>query len=1199
MDIRDALKYRVLVLDGAMGTMIQKFWLTEADFRGERFKNAAGTMKGNNDALSITKPDIIEEVHCRYLEAGADIISTNTFGANRISMADYWMEGCIREMNLAAVAVARKAADEFSERHRRSRRFVAGSIGPTNRTASISPDVMNPAFRAVTFDELRDAYREQIDAFIEGGVDAVLFETCFDTLNLKAGLMAANEAFEAAGREIPLMVSFTIGDKSGRILSGQTLEAAVASIAHVNLLSIGLNCSFGAKQLKPYIRVMGKMARCFVSAHPNAGLPNALGEYDETPKSMAAQIKEYIDEGLVNIIGGCCGTTPDHIAAIAKIAASGRVRYSERESRRFVVSGLEPYSTAAFTKVGERCNVAGSRKFLRLIREKKYDDALDTARSQIEHGAHILDINVDDGLIDGVEEMTTFLNLIASEPDVARAPVMIDSSDWNVIEAGLKCVQGKCIVNSISLKNGEADFLNKAKKIRAYGAAVVAMAFDEQGQAESFERKREVCKRMYSLLTEKAKFNPNDIIFDPNILSIATGIEEHNNYAVNFIRATEWIKRSLPGAKVSGGVSNLSFSFRGNTALREAMHAVFLYHAVRAGMDMGIVDPESNMAADSIPYKLRILLENVILNSSADAVEKLMEHVNATAATGSAGSAGNAADSAVRWRKEPLNERLKHAMVNGISEFLEEDLQEALKVYRSPAEIIDGPLMEGINTAGNLFGEGKMFLPQVVKSARTMKRAVSFLQPHIEAGMKAGSRKAGKILLATVRGDVHDIGKNITSVVLSCNNCEVIDMGVMIPAEDIVNKAIETGADIIGLSGLITPSLNEMAAVAQEMEKTGLKIPLMVGGATTSRLHTALKIAPVYSGAVIQVADASRAVPAVSSLLNAKTKDAFIAKIKDEQQAMRDKQAVKPELVSLEYARKHPYTADFSKYVPPKPSFTGNRVVEDITVGDLAPYIDWNFLLSAWDIPQKSRDAAASGLLSDAREMLSEWVAGNSRKIRAVVGFYPVMKDGDSLILDHGGSRAVIPFLRQQEKREDDVYKSLVDFIHPAGDYIGLFVVTAGEGAKRCDCGSKHDTDDYRAILEQTLMDRLAEAAAEYLHALVRKKYWGYEPEVALPAGATAEGKYRGIRPASGYPACPDLSLNFTLNEILEPAKIGVGFTANGAITPLASVAGFYFANPEAKYFHTGRIDGEQLRDYSAIKGFAADSFLASIISLS
>ncbi|MDR0686034.1 MAG: methionine synthase [Dysgonamonadaceae bacterium] len=1190
--LNEILHNRILVLDGAMGTMVQKYGLTENDFRGTEFVGIKGQLQGNNDALCITRPDVIGEIHTKYLQAGADIITTCSFGSNRISQADYGMERYVRELNLAAARLARKTADEFTRKNPDKPRFVAGTISPTNKAASISPDVANPAYRAVGFDELREVYREQIDALIEGGINVLLFETCFDTLNLKAGLFAAQEAFAASGKEIPVMVSFTIGDKSGRILSGQTIGAAVASIAHVKLLSVGLNCSFGAKDVKPYLKELSEIAPCYLSAHPNAGLPNSLGCYDETPASMASQIREYLEEKLVNIIGGCCGTTPEHIAAIAETVAqtsgnSGHRRLLHQdETSTLTLSGLETLTLDAnhpqFTLIGERCNVAGSRKFLRLIKEKQYEKALETARHQAEDGADILDLNVDDGLLDGVAEMTNFLNLMGSEPDIARLPVMLDSSDWDILEAGLKCVQGKSIVNSISLKNGEADFIGKARRIRAYGAAVIAMAFDERGQADTYGRKIEICGRMYRLLTEEAGFRPSDIIFDPNILAIATGIEEHSNYAVDFIRTVSWIKENLRGSKVSGGVSNLSFAFRGNDRIREAMHVVFLHHAARAGMDMGIVNPSSRLRYEDIPQDFLVLLEDVIFNRRTDSAERLLDYARLSGEGGGAVDATTVVRSS-QWRGYSLAERLRHAIIKGISEYMEEDLSEALKVY-SPLEIIDGPLMGGLNVVGDLFGEGKMFLPQVVKSARTMKHAVAFLQPYIESGDK-GNAKSGRILMATVKGDVHDIGKNIVSVVLSCNNYEVIDIGVMVPAERIVEEAIDNKVDAIGLSGLITPSLHEMSVVARRMEHCGLKIPLLIGGATTSGLHTALKIAPLYGGTVVRISDASRAVPVVGALLNCATKDSYSEQVREEQRLLREGPAESRPLVSLSYAREHALRIDFSGYTPPRPMFTGSRVIEYISVSELVPYIEWSFLLTAWKFPARSESPEALELLSDARRMLSGW--SSDKRVRAVIGFYPACRDGDSLRLSlNSGAVCTVPFLRQQERRDDDVYKSLADFISPLGDYVGLFAVTAGNADGSC---FRHDRDDYLSLLGQTLLDRLAEAAAEYLHERVRRYYWGYSPDEMPLSAEGGKRRYRGIRPASGYPSCPDLSLNFFLDEVLDLGKIGIGFTLNGAINPPASVAGFYFAHPDAKYFMVGSIDSEQLADYADRKGISKE----------
>ena len=1201
MDLLEkCLKERVLILDGAMGTMIQRYNLTEEDYRGTQFAHLPGQMKGNNDMLCITRPEVIRAIHAEYLDAGVDIIETNSFSSTTISMADYSMESYIRDLNLAAARVARDVADEYTRKNPDKPRFVAGSIGPTNKTASISPDVSNPAFRGITFDELRIAFQEQITALIEGGVDVLLIETAFDTLNVKAALMAAENAMAELGKEIPVMISFTIAGKSGRILSGQTLAAALASVSHAKLLSVGLNCSFGARDMKPFLKELGRIAPCYISAYPNAGLPNSLGQYDETPETMALQIQEYIDEGLVNIIGGCCGTSPAHIAqyeAIILKSCSPQSRETTVGEGSLFLSGLDVLEITPqnnFINVGERCNVAGSRKFLRLIKEKKYEEALEIARKQVDDGAQILDINVDDGLLDGVQEITTFLNLIASEPDIARVPIMVDSSDWNIIEAGLKCLQGKSIVNSISLKAGEADFLAKARKIKSYGAAVVAMAFDEKGQADTYERKIEICGRMYHLLVNEAGFNPCDIIFDPNILAIATGIEEHAGYALAFIEATEWIKKNLPGAKVSGGVSNLSFSFRGNDYLRESMHSVFLYHNIKKGMDMGIVNPSTKVTYNDIPQDLLLLIEDVIFNRRADAAERLIEF-----AQNSDASLAQQESKQQEWRALPLEERLQYALVKGIVEYLEEDLAEALRVYSNPIDIIDKPLMGGLGVVGSLFGEGKMFLPQVVKSARTMKKAVAILQPAIEACKTADSEKAGKILIATVKGDVHDIGKNITGVILSCNNYDVVDIGVMVPPEEIIRKAQEHEVDMIALSGLITPSLQEMAFVASEMEKAGFSLPLMIGGATTSQLHTALKIDPLYHGAVVHVTDASQAVPIANKLLNADTKESFIKGIKDNYHSLRENADKKTELVSLDYAKKHPFVIDWTNYVVPKPTIEESRVIENISVKTVAPYVNWSAFLAAWKLPAKyvgylklkenersawvqyfpekdvSKLREAIQLLDEAQKMLSEWSANEVDWLKAIIGFYPVKVEGDFLVINNTQHR--IPFLRQQEKREDNIYKSLLDFICPLGDYLGLFAITAGQHSEsHCDCGHEHDT--YQSMLEQILRDRLVEAASEFLHEKIRKEYWGYAPKEPM-----------GIRPASGYPIHPDISLNFLIDDLLQMDRIGVSLTPNGAIYPVASVAGMYIAHPDSDYFMVGKIDDEQLSDYACRRGIPVE----------
>ena len=1189
------LKNRILILDGAMGTMIQRFDLQEEDYRGERFRDLSGQMKGNNDLLSLTRPDIIQSIHARYLEAGSDIIETNTFNANTISMSDYGMESHVREMNLRSASIAKEIAGKYTELNPEKPRFVAGSIGPTNKSASISPDVSNPAFRNVTFDELYSAYKEQIEALIEGGVDLLLIETIFDTLNAKAALMAAEHVMKALRKEIPVMLSFTIAGKSGRILSGQTLEAALASVAHASLLSIGLNCSFGADDMKPFLKELSRIAPCYISAYPNAGLPNNLGQYDETPETMAGKVAGFIDEKLVNIIGGCCGTSPEHIAEYTRLLRGAIPRKPVAFNPDLVLSGLDALeikntnTQAQFLVIGERCNVAGSRKFLRLIKEKNYDEALDIARKQVEAGARVLDINVDDGLLDGATEMTTFLNLIASEPDIARVPVMIDSSDWNIIEAGLKVLQGKSIVNSTSLKNGEEDFLDKAAKIRSFGAAVIAMAFDEKGQADTFERKIEVCKRMYCLLTEKSGFRPSDIIFDPNVLAIATGIESHNTYALDFIRATEWIKLNLPGAKVSGGVSNLSFSFRGNNYLREAMHTVFLYHCIGKGLDMGIVNPSVALTYEEIPASLVNLIEDVLFNRYPEAVEKLTEFAQS--------NSGQLAEKKTHTTDRSLSveDRLKNALIKGNDEYLEPDISEALQTYSNPMDIIDRVLMDGMNTVGGLFGEGKMFLPQVVKTARTMRKAVSLLQPAIEESKQKGAKKAGKILIATVKGDVHDIGKNIVGVILSCNNYEVIDIGVMVPPEEIIAKAKEYEVDMIALSGLITPSLQEMAFVASEMEKSGFSIPLIIGGATTSQLHTALKIDPLYHGPVVHVSDASLAVPEVSKLLNPVIRDEYIHEVKENYERLRSGIENKKDLMSLDFARQHPFVAN--EYIPVEPKVKGRRLIESVEIKSLLPYMNWASFLAAWRLPvkyahyldyadekeqkswinsfpseEKEKLEESILLMTEAIKILDHWILQNQQPVKAIIGFYPLTRMEEKIRVEEKD----IYFLRQQEKREDNVYNSLVDFFQEE-DYVGMFVVTAGNDS---NCNCEHCKDSYNEILTHTLRDRLVEAASEYLHEKVRKEYWGYAPDERFTPKELQKAPYQGIRPASGYPIHPDLSLNFLIDEFLDMGAIGVNLTPNGALSPTSTIAGLYIAHPDAFYFRVGKIGEDQIVDY-------------------
>ena len=1208
------LKERILILDGGLGTMIQGFKLTEQDYRGERFADSPSEQKGNNDLLNITRPDVIKAIHRQYLDAGADIFATNTFNANAISMEDYGMQAYTREINVAAGKLAREVADSFMAEHPERRVFVGGSIGPTNKTASMSPDVSDPAYRAVTYMDLYQAYKEQVEGLIEGGVDIILFETTFDTLNVKAGLDAAETVLREKGIALPIMLSFTLSAQGGRTFSGQTIKAALASIQHANIISIGLNCSFGANEMKPYLAELAQNAPYFISTHPNAGLPNSFGSYDETPELMASHVKPFIEEGLVNIIGGCCGTTPAHIAQYPALVKGAKPHIPVAKPDCLWLSGLELLEVKPennFVNIGERCNVAGSRKFLRLIKEGNYEEALTIARKQVEDGAQVIDINMDDGMLDAVKEMTTFLNLIASEPDIARVPVMIDSSKWEVIESGLMCVQGKSIVNSISLKEGEGVFLERAARIKQLGAATVVMAFDEVGQADTFERKKEICGRAYQLLVEKAGFNPQDIIFDPNVLAIATGIEEHNGYGLAFIQAVDWIKKNLPGAKVSGGVSNLSFSFRGNNYLREAMHSVFLYHAIGKGMDMGIVNPSSAVLYEDIELSLRTLLEDVILARRSEAAEELITY----AQNQQIQSDGGKEEKQEVWRELSLEERLEYALVKGVGDFLDVDLKEALNKYPRAVNIIDGPLMGGMNKVGELFGAGKMFLPQVVKTARTMKKAVTILQPAIEAEKAStDSAKAGKVVFATVKGDVHDIGKNIVSIVLSCNNYDVIDLGVMVPADVIVKTCMDEKPDLLCLSGLITPSLEEMVHVADEMQKAGLTIPIMIGGATTSKLHTAVKIAPHYACPVIHVLDASQNPLVAAKLLNTETRAAYIAELNAEYESLRASiEKKETDLVSLSEARANPVKIDWKNYNPVVPAQQGVHVISSISIEELIPYINWIFFFSAWklngrfaevaqlhgcdscraswlsSIPEADRNKASEAmqLYKDAVRMLDHLVDIKSEYCKAVYGFFPANSDGDTIRLGD----ITIPTLRQQAKREDHEYKSLADYVMPITegrtDYVGAFVVTAGVGADYLKNKLEADGDTFNSMLLQTLTDRLAEAAAEYLHQKVRTIYWGYAPEENLSISDLLKVKYQGVRPAVGYPSLPDQLLNFTLDKLLDMSQIGVQLTENGAMMPSASVSGLYFANPKSQYFMIGDIDEEQLKDYARRRGLS------------
>lgn len=1213
--IQKILKNRILILDGAMGSLIQRYKLTEEDFRGERFKDSVILQKGNNDLLNLTRPDIIETIHREYLEVGADIIETNTFNAQAISLEDYDMSHLSKEINIAAAKIARRAADDYTKRNPDKPRFVAGSIGPTNKTASMSPKVENPIYRAVTFDDLRIAYKEQIEGLVEGGVDLLLIETIFDTLNAKAALFAVEEVRKERNVDLPIMISVTLSDKAGRTLSGQTIGAFLASFEHVPYLSVGLNCSFGAHDMKPFLKELGKLSPNFISAYPNAGLPNQFGEYDETPEIMAKQIKEFIDEGLVNILGGCCGTTPAHIAQYSRLVEGAKPHVPASKSPYMWLSGLELLEAKPeinFINIGERCNVAGSRKFLRLIKEQKYEEALAIARKQVEDGAQILDVNMDEGLLDGVKEMTTFLNLVASDPDVSRIPIMIDSSKWDVLEAGLKCVQGKPVVNSISLKNGEEEFLRQARLIRSYGAAVIVMAFDETGQADRFERRIEICERAYKLLVNDG-FEAKDIIFDPNVLAIATGIEEHRNYAVDFLNTIDWIKSNLPHAKISGGVSNLSFSFRGNDYVREVMHSVFLYYAIQRGMDMGIVNPGQSVVYDDILIDLRNLVEDVIFNRRAEATDELIEY--AEKIKGEKNEQG--AQKVQEWRNFTLEERIKYSLIKGISEYLEEDLQEALQKYPKAVDIIDKPLMDGMNKVGDLFGAGKMFLPQVVKTARTMKQAVAILQPTIEAqkASSSGSNKAGKLIIATVKGDVHDIGKNIVSIILACNNYEVIDLGVMTPPEVIIQKVKEEQPDILCLSGLITPSLEEMSIVAKEMNKAGFTIPLLIGGATTSKLHTAIKIDPKYNnGSVVYVKDASQAPAVVNKLINHSTRNDFINEIKEEYSSLRESTKDKKEdLLPYSEILDKKFKIDWNSYEAPKPNVTERQVLKNIPVAEIIPYIDWKFFFHAWNLSARyasihqiddcpscrinwinsfsedEREKATEGmkLYKDAKAMLDHLVYTKADFIGATFGIYESYSDDECLYINN----IRFPMLRQQKKNDKDTYLSICDFVAPKSsgkkDYVAGFTVSAGlGGANELLSEYERQGDEYYVLLLKSVLDRLAEATTEWLHARIRKKYWGFAANENITINDMFTLKYQGIRPAVGYPSIPDQSINFLLNDdLLQSNEMGVVLTENGVMIPNATVSGIIISHPQSKYFNVGKILGDQAKTYIEKRG--------------
>jgi 5-methyltetrahydrofolate--homocysteine methyltransferase len=1219
---------RILVLDGAMGTMIQALAYDEAGFRGTRFAGFHRDVRGNNDLLILTQPRAIEDIHAAYLRVGSDIVATNTFSSTSIAQADYEMSGLAYELNLEGAKLARAAAERVSSEDGRPR-FVAGAIGPTNRTASISPDVSNPGYRAVTFDDLRKAYGEQINGLLDGGVDLLLVETIFDTLNAKAALYAIAEIGQARGIDVPVMVSGTITDKSGRLLSGQLPEAFWHSVRHARPLTIGFNCALGAEDLRAHIADIGRVADVLVCAYPNAGLPNEFGQYDESPEYMARLIGEFAASGLVNVVGGCCGTTPDHIAAIAAAVAPHKPRKIPAIEPRLRLSGLEPFeltSAIPFVNIGERTNVTGSARFRKLITAGDYTAALQVARDQVENGAQIIDVNMDEGLLDSEKAMVTFLNLVAAEPDIARVPVMVDSSKFNVIEAGLKCVQGKPVVNSISLKEGEEKFIHEAGIARRHGAAVVVMAFDEKGQADTFARKTEICRRAYDILVGRIGFSPDDIIFDPNIFAIATGLEEHNNYGVDFIEATRWIRQNLPGAHVSGGVSNLSFSFRGNEPVREAMHSVFLYHAIHAGMDMGIVNAGQMIVYDDIDPELRQTCEDVILNRDAGASERLL-----ALAEKFRGKEKKSEAQDLAWREWPVDKRLSHALVHGITEHIEADTEEARKLTARPLDVIEGPLMAGMNIVGDLFGDGKMFLPQVVKSARVMKQAVAYLMPFMEAekasnlakGESAGGRhSAGKIVLATVKGDVHDIGKNIVGIVLQCNNFEVIDLGVMVPAAKIIETARREGADIVGLSGLITPSLDEMSFLAGEMEREGFKLPLLIGGATTSRVHTAVKIDPNYrSGPVVHVNDASRAVGVVSSLLSPDRREGFAAEMRAEYakisaahfRAQADKKRLK-----LPDARANAVRIDFARTPPDKPAFLGTKSFTDYDLAELVDYIDWTPFFQTWELAgrfpailddPKVGDVARS-LYDDARKMLERIVAEKWFKAQAVIGFWPANADGDDIAVyaDEARERQIATFhtLRQQlEKREGRFNAALSDFIAPASsgvaDYIGAFVVTAGIGEDLIADRFKNANDDYSSILCKALADRLAEAFAERMHARVRREFWAYAPDENLSTEDLILEKYRGIRPAPGYPAQPDHTEKATLFALLDAENsAGVKLTESFAMWPGSSVSGLYFSHPDSYYFGVGKIERDQVEEYAARKGWSvqeAERWLAPVLN--
>jgi len=1212
------LKQRLVIFDGAMGTMIQRHRFSEEQFRGERFKAWRSDLRGNNDLLSITQPAIIADIHRAYLDAGADVISTNTFNSTAVSQADYGMQDLVGELNLEAARLARQVADEVSAASG-VQRFVAGALGPTNRTASLSPDVNDPGFRNISFDELVAAYTDVTRALIEGGVDMILIETIFDTLNAKAALFAVRQVFDQMDTELPIIVSGTITDASGRTLSGQTTEAFWNSIRHAKPMVVGLNCALGGKQLRPYVEELARIADTYVCAYPNAGLPNAFGEYDETAEETAETLREFAASGFLNMAGGCCGTTPEHIRAIVRALSGVAPRAIPSIESACRLSGLEPLTIDAnslFVNVGERTNVTGSAKFRKLIEAGDYAAAVDVARQQVANGAQIIDVNMDEGMLDSQAAMVKFLSLIAGEPDIARVPVMIDSSKWSVIEAGLKCVQGKGIVNSISLKEGEAAFLAHARLCLRYGAAVVVMAFDESGQADSIDRKVNICERAYRILTERLQFPPEDIIFDPNIFAVATGIEEHNRYSLDFIEATAAIKARMPAVSVSGGVSNVSFSFRGNDRVREAMHSVFLYHAIRAGLTMGIVNAGQLAIYEDIDAELRERVEDVILARRADATERLLE-----IAERYKGGGGQKRGDDLEWRKLPVAERLQHALIKGLDEFVFEDTEEARLQAKRPLDVIEGPLMDGMNVVGDLFGAGKMFLPQVVKSARVMKKAVSVLIPYIEQEKSGASRSNGKVVIATVKGDVHDIGKNIVGVVLQCNNFEVVDLGVMASCEKILEAATREDANLIGLSGLITPSLDEMVHVAKEMQRLGYKQPLLIGGATTSPAHTAVKIDPQYAGAVIYVKDASRSVGVCQQLVTKSTRDAYVATIKADHERRREqhrnKGAKAPQL-SLTQARAKKFKIDWASYAPPVPTFLGLKAFDDYSLRELVPYIDWMPFFNAWEFAGKFPDIlqdkvvgeAASSLYADATRMLNQLIEERWLKARAVIGFFPansVADDDITLFADESRQGVALRLhnLRQQKsKPQDQAQLCLSDFVAPAhsgrADYLGAFAVTAGIGIEEHVARFEAQHDDYSSIMLKALADRLAEALAERLHERVRREFWAYAPREHLDNVGLIREEYQGIRPAPGYPACPDHTEKALLWRLLDADRTaGIRLTESFAMFPTAAVSGFYFSHPKAHYFGVGKIDRDQVLSYAQRKGFTmieAERWLAPIL---